>query len=50
MSTGTGIAVAVGAVAVVGLVGFLVYSMQKSQPTKSQLLGGAVIDLVGNLF
>lgn len=50
MSTGAGIALGVGVAAVVGLVGYLAYSAQKSKPTSSQLLGGAAIDLVKNLF
>lgn len=50
MSTGTGIAIGVGVVAVVGLVGYVFYQSQKSKPTTSQLLGGAAIDLVKNIF
>jgi len=50
MSTGTGIALGVGALAVVGLVGYLVYRTQASQPSQSQLLGGAFIDLGKSVF
>jgi len=50
MSAGTGIAIGVGVVAVVGLVGYLFHESQKNKPTSSQVIGGAFIDLAKKIF
>lgn len=50
MSVGAGIALGVGGLAVAGLVGYLVWQQQKNKPTKSQLLGGAIVDLAGDAW